>query len=236
MNCPCCHRAMAVEALPGHYGRDLELDLCTHCNVIWFDELEHVQLSGPATLKLVRDMHSRHDFDAVVELVSASCPRCDARLRSRSDRQRGVEFSSHVCVHGHGHFLSFYDFLKSKDMLRPLRGAKLKELREQVGCVGCTRCGAAVDLHTEVACTHCESPLMLLDPTALQDAVAAIHAEEQRKEAISPEEAAIDAALARARTERAFRKLDRENPDPWSRRHGKGWDLVHIVLELFTWV
>jgi hypothetical protein len=229
--CPCCHRATVLESLPGHYGRAVDLDVCMHCNVIWFDELEHVQLSGPATLKLVRDMHERHAFDRVVEISHATCPRCDSALRTRADRQRNVEFQSHVCVHGHGHFLTFYDFLKSKDMLRPLRGQDLKRLREQVGSVSCTNCGAPVDLHTETACGHCSSPLMLLDPQALEKAVGRIQAEEQRKADTSPEMVALEMALAKEKTEAAYRRMETQDR---VRQTTDGFDLVHIVLEVLT--
>lgn len=226
---------MVIEALPGHYGRTLELDVCHHCDVIWFDELEHIQLSGPATLTLVRDMHQHHETHPVVEIDKATCPRCEAPLRRRHDRQRNVRFNSHVCPHGHGHFLTFYDFLKSKDMLRPLRGEALQTLREQVGSVSCTNCAAPVDLHTETSCPHCDSPLMLLDPEAMDKAVGRIHAEEKRKADKPPELVALEMALAKQKTESAYRRMDQEDRARGRRvSDGQGWDLVHMVADVLS--
>ena len=33
--------------LPNHYGRTVEVDLCSHCHLVWFDLTETARLSGP---------------------------------------------------------------------------------------------------------------------------------------------------------------------------------------------
>jgi hypothetical protein len=50
---------MSLYDLPGHYGRNLEIDGCHECNAIWFDEWESTQLSPDGVVALFRLIHER---------------------------------------------------------------------------------------------------------------------------------------------------------------------------------
>jgi len=39
-------------ALNGHYGQQVEIDLCAPCHLVWFDAVESVRLTGVSTLSL----------------------------------------------------------------------------------------------------------------------------------------------------------------------------------------
>ena len=45
---------MQPQALDGHMGREIEIDLCEPCQSIWFDARENLQLTPGATLAMFR--------------------------------------------------------------------------------------------------------------------------------------------------------------------------------------
>ena len=74
------------------------------------------------------------------------CARCDLRLIDTHDRQRDTPFRYWRCGRRHGRFITFFDFLREKDFVRPLTPAQVAELRAQVRSVNCSNCGAPIDL------------------------------------------------------------------------------------------
>src|SRR3954452_16733293 len=172
MRCPGCDAAMTTLTVAGHVGTTIDIDLCAACQVIWFDQFESPRLSPGATLH-VFSLIARHKQAAPPPLREPlKCPRCDLRLLLTNDRQRNTPFRYRRCARDHGRLITFFDFLREKDFVRPLTPQQLAELRANVQMVNCSNCGAAVDLTGGSACTHCGTPLSMLDLNQI-DAMAA---------------------------------------------------------------
>lgn len=204
---------MERQTLGGQLGRDVEIDLCEPCQSLWFDGRENLQLTPGATLALFRSIGEhvrkpeRHDGELV------KCPRCSARLRRTQDLQRATRFEYFRCPNEHGRLITFFDFLKEKDFIRPLTPQQINELRRNVQIINCSNCGAPIDLGKTAACAHCASPLSMLDMNQAERLVAQLQAAESARGTIDP---ALPLALARARSdvELAFKGLP--GHDPWS--------------------
>jgi Zn-finger nucleic acid-binding protein len=154
---------MESQTLDGTLGRDLTIDLCTPCQAFWFDGHESLQLSPGATLSLFRLIGEHAARPQVREGDVTKCPRCASRLRRTSDMQRSTRFEYHKCPHEHGRLISFFDFLKSKDFVKPLSARELEELRQHIQMVNCSNCGGPIDLAHQSTCPRCGSPLSMLD-------------------------------------------------------------------------
>ncbi len=75
----------------------------------------------------------------------AKCPRCGAQLRRTQDMQRATRFEYFRCPNDHGRLITFFDFLKEKDFVKPLTPHQIAELRRNVESINCSNCGAPVD-------------------------------------------------------------------------------------------
>jgi len=211
VECPRCGASMEEETFDGHLGRSVAIDICHACQSFWFDTRESVALSPGSTLalfrvigeKITRPQHTNSDL--------AKCPRCKGRLRRTQDMQRATRFEYLNCPNGHGRLISFFDFLREKDFIRPLTPQQIAELRENVGSVNCANCGGPVDLSKGAVCLHCGTPLSMLDMKQAEKLVAQLQKAEDR--AHQPIDPALPIELLRARreTERAFAGIpDRE--------------------------
>ena len=132
MQCPACTAAMTALTLDGHLGTTVDLDLCATCQVIWFDRLESLRLSPGATLSLFRTIGERKQLSPPPLADPLKCPRCDLRLLLTNDRQRNTPFRYRRCARDHGRLITFFDFLREKDFVRPLSARQLAELRANV--------------------------------------------------------------------------------------------------------
>ena len=195
---------MQEYSLPGHLGRDVAIDLCEPCQAFWFDAHESLQLSPAATLSLFRVIGERAARPQLRDGDVVKCPRCKAHLRRTHDLQRATPFEYLKCPHEHGRLISFFEFLKSKDFVKPLTPKQIAELREHVQMVNCSNCGASIDLAHSAACAHCGSALSMLDMEhaervveQLRGAAAANH----HPDPLLP----VNLALARAHVEAALR-------------------------------
>jgi len=77
MNCPKCSAEMETVAF-----KDVEVERCTSCGGLWFDMLEHEDLSklkGAAEAIDTGDAAKGREMD---ELRVATCPKCHARMLS----------------------------------------------------------------------------------------------------------------------------------------------------------
>lgn len=188
---------MAAETLDGRLGRNVAIDICAGCQAFWFDRSENLQLSPASTLKLFRligdtPAQRRASISPVLK-----CPQCRSRLLNTHDMQRNTPFTYWKCPHEHGRFITFFDFLREKDFIRPLSALQIEELRRNVQTVNCSNCGAPIDLTRGSSCAHCASPLSMLDLKQAEDVVAQLRrASEPRS--IDP---ALPLELARARRE-----------------------------------
>ena len=202
---------MAEETFDGHLGRSVAIDICHACQSLWFDSRESVTLTPGSTLALFRVIGEKLTRPQHTDSELAKCPRCKGRLRRTRDMQRATRFEYLNCPNGHGRLISFFDFLREKDFIRPLTPQQIAELRENVGSVNCANCGAPVDLATGAACPHCATPLSMLDMKQAEKLVAQLQKAEDRTH--QPIDPALPLELLRARreTERAFADMtDRE--------------------------
>jgi uncharacterized protein YbaR (Trm112 family) len=134
------------------------------------------------------------------------CPRCHAHLEPTHDRQRNTPFEYWRCDHGHGRFITGFNFLREKNFIKPLSAGELEQLRQNVQTVNCSNCGGPIDVTHESACPHCGSPLSMVDMKQAQTLIAEL------RDAATPRP--IDPALplnlmkAREEVERIFAAAD----------------------------
>jgi hypothetical protein len=187
---------MTVVDLQGHGGAPVAVDMCTACHAFWFDRHESVRLAPASTLRLFT-LIGEHTSARPAFASRLRCPRCSAPLIKTQDRQRSTTFGYWRCDQGHGRFITYFDFLREKDFIRPLSGEQINELRRSVQSVNCSNCGAPIDLNTATTCASCGSPLSMID---LRQAEALM---EQLKKAAAPRavDPALPLELARARRE-----------------------------------
>jgi hypothetical protein len=127
--------------------------------------------------------------------------------------QRTTRFEYLRCPNQHGRLMTFFDFLREKDFIRPLTPEQLEQLRRNLQSVNCSNCGAAVNLTTSSACAHCGSPLSMLDLTQAEKLVQQLqHAEDRTARPVDPS-LPLELARARREVEAAFAGM----------RHGDGW-------------
>jgi hypothetical protein len=199
--------------LDGHLGRTIDVDLCEPCQSLWFDGKENLQLTPGATLAIFRSIgeHVRKPESHDAELVK--CPRCNARLRRTQDLQRATRFEYFRCPNNHGRLITFFEFLKEKDFIRPLTPQQINELRRNVQVINCSNCGAPIDLAKTTACGHCRSPLSMLDMNQAERLVKQLQEADSGKKEIDP---ALPLALAKARrdVDLAFQGVPGDHP--WS--------------------
>ena len=202
----------------------LTVDLCATCQAIWFDTYESLQLTPGGTIDLFRAIHQAHR-DVVRPLAAPlSCPRCDTVLAATQDVQRTTRFSYFRCRYGHGRLTPFVQFMLEKNFVRPLAPNELARLAQTATTIRCSSCGAPVDI-TSGVCTYCRSPLVILDPDAVQRALVDYDAAERRRvsTALDPDRQG-DAIIALARLEQALARSRAGDPP------GLGADLVTLGL------
>jgi len=177
---------MTALTLDGHLGTKVELDLCAACQVIWFDRLESLRLSPGATLSLFRTIGERKQTSPPPLGDPMKCPRCDLRLLLTNDRQRNTPFRYRRCAREHGRLITFFDFLREKDFVRPLSARQIAELRASVQSVNCSNCGAPIDLTLASACAHCSTPLSMLDLNQIEVMAAHLRRADEASRTIDP--------------------------------------------------
>jgi hypothetical protein len=212
MNCPGCGKPMTGEALDGHLGRGVAIDLCLACQLFWFDQGESLQLAPRSTLRLFRLIGEQAGAKRGPVSSEPRCPRCGSRLLPTHDKQRNTPFQYWRCDRRHGRLITFFDFLREKNFIRPLSPEQIEELRRNVHTVNCSSCGAAIDLAHASSCGHCASPLSMLDTQQTQQLVAQLQNADRSDKPVDP---MLPLLLARARgeVETAFASFER----------GPGW-------------
>lgn len=200
---------MTTETLDGRLGRSVAIDLCTGCQLFWFDQGESLQLEPRSTLRLFRIIGEQAAARRGVTSEEPRCPRCGARLLTTHDKQRNTPFRYWRCDRRHGRLITFFDFLREKDFIRPLSPEQVEELRRNLQTVNCSNCGAAIDLAHASACGHCGSPLSMLDTQQAQRLVAQLQNADRADKPVDP---ALPLQLERARreVETAFASFERQ--------------------------
>ncbi len=171
INCSSCRAPMEAHRFERKLTGDTELDLCFACQGIWFDEHESPRLAPSGVIELFKLIHEHRNDQRLPLSSPLSCPRCHERLIPSQDRVKSGLFNYQRCGQ-HGRFITFSQFMIEKGFVRQLNGAEIKELKARIGIVRCTGCGAPVDIRKDSACTHCRAPIAILDPQAVEAALA----------------------------------------------------------------
>jgi hypothetical protein len=208
MICPRCRAPMNQEILDGHLGTSVSIDLCLPCQAFWFDTYESLKLSPGAVLTLFRTIGEQALKPRPPAENDPRCPRCQLHLRPTHDQQRNTRFQYLRCPRDHGRFITFVDFLREKDFIRPLSASQIDELRRNVQMVTCSNCGGPIDLTKSTECLHCGSPLSMLDLKQAGALVAGLSTADHQRRPIDP---ALPLELERARrdVDAAFASFER---------------------------
>jgi hypothetical protein len=189
MICPNCAQQMTDWKLANRLGNQFTIDVCPPCQAFWFDRHEDLGLSPASTLQLMKYIGEHSSAPRQAFTDRPMCPRCGSGLTLAHNMTRNVRFVYWQCSIQHGHFISFFDFLKEKNFIRPLSPQEIQHLRETVQEVHCSNCGASVNLQTDSTCPYCHSPISILDLQEQQRMLA------QLKEAADASAKPVDPAL-----------------------------------------
>lgn len=230
MICPGCTREEMEElTLEALYGGQVVVDLCHGCHSLWFDQRESLQLSPHATLQLFRIIHEKQQETPRPLVDAMKCPRCAAPLALTRDLQRGTWFTYYRCPANHGRQTPFFQFLKEKNLVRPLSPKQLAELKAQVKVVRCSNCGAPVNLEQDTTCTHCQSAISALDPAQVEKTLAQLRAHDEKRQNVDPNVAA-QLVMDKLKTEGFYTRLNQEFPRSRRARTG-GLDLIEVGID-----
>lgn len=209
--CPSCRAAMTPLKLAGKLHGAVELDLCFTCQGIWFDGFESHQIAPGGIVDLFKLIHEHRDDMRMPLADPLTCPRCDEKLIRGLDQTKSGKFTYHRCLNGHGRFTVFAQFMIEKGFVRQLNPIEIKELAARIDSVRCTGCGAPVDIRRDAACTHCRAPIAILDPAAVEQALATYHQAAQSGELRRTERDPNALAEAILMTERQKSQRQRES-------------------------
>lgn len=224
---------MSEHTLGGHMGTSVVIDVCLQCQAFWFDGRESLQLTPASTLRLFRVIGEQAAAPRHALPARANCPRCSAVLDPVEDMQRTTKFRYRRCPRHHGRFITFFDFLREKDFVKPLSSEQLDHLRTHIQTVNCSNCGAPVDLAKTSACAHCKSPLSMLDMKHAQSVVEDLRAADVDLAQVDPM-LALDRLRARRQSERAFAQIDQGAS--WYRDASTAGTLGAGLLALGRWL
>jgi hypothetical protein len=199
MTCPNCGAQTTDWKLAGRLGAQFTIDVCTPCQAFWFDRHEDLGLTPASTLQLMKYIGDHSASPKPTFADRLMCPRCGSALTLAHNMTRNVRFVYWQCPSQHGHFISFFDFLKEKNFIRPLSPLEIQHLRETVQEVHCSNCGASVNLQANSACPYCHSPISILDLQEQQQMLAQLR--EAAGASAKPVDPALPLKLAMAKAE-----------------------------------
>lgn len=197
MTCSSCGAAMEASSLQAHGGAIVEVDICRGCHAFWFDPRESLQLAPGSTLRLFTLIGESPKGGRTPLSATLRCPRCAARLVLTNDLQRSTPFRYWRCDRSHGRFITFFDFLREKNFIRPLSAKQIEELRSNIQSINCSNCGAPIDLTKASVCAHCGTPLSMIDMAQAETVVTELRRAAEPK----PIDPLLPLQLARARRE-----------------------------------
>ena len=199
---------MAAMPLHGHYGRPIAIDLCAACNSVWFDDREDLSLAPGAVGQLFEAMGNAVTSARAPLRTRQACPRCDTGLLRTRDRLRNTPFEYFRCTQGHGRFMGFSAFLRSRQFVRDLTSEEVRALSVDARVIKCVNCGASTDIREHAACQYCQAPIAVLDAAQLSQTLKELRLAETRHAALDPTWP-LRAEQARRQTEAAFADLQR---------------------------
>ena len=213
--CPGCRGEMTQRTFETNYAAPVTVELCLPCAAFWFDGMESLALAPGSVLDLFVLIHENKRSPTPLGTALA-CLRCRAPLARTANMQRNTRFSYWRCPADHGHFITFLEFLREKNFVRPLSPLEIEDLKRNVRSVTCSSCGAPVDLTKDTACGYCRAPLSILDAKQVETVVASLKQEDTRRE--SARQGRVDPLVAaqlmqdRAAVARDFRKMEVDAP------------------------
>jgi len=210
MQCPGCSQEMASRTLEGYYERAVALDWCAGCGAFWFDTHESIALTPGSVLSLFTVINEKRPEPRSPLPDALACPRCRRRLEPTADMAGSTRFHYFRCPGEHGRLITFAEFLREKQFVRPLAAAEMAELRRHVQMIQCSSCGAPVDLAAGSACSHCRAPVSMLDPNQVETVVRQLKLAEERRKTEDP---ALAARLLTDRLE--VDRLFRDRQSGW---------------------
>lgn len=185
MDCPGCTHPMQAEKHAALYGGEVEIDECHHCNGLWFDGRESLQLAPGSTLKLFASMYERKAAAQQPLVPQKKCPRCGDLLVETFDMQRGTRFSYFRCQ-THGRYTTFFQFLREKNLVRAPSPKQLAELKANVKQVDCSNCAAPIVLADTVTCRHCDAPVSILSEDSINQTLKELQEKEAKRTTVDP--------------------------------------------------
>jgi len=200
---------MSQEKLDAKYGKSIELDICHPCSAFWFDSLEDLALTPDGVLHLFVVINDNRSTQRNPLGTTMACPRCRQRLVLMHDMQRATRFTYWGCPGDHGHFITFFEFLREKNFIRPLSAPEIATLKQNVRTVTCSSCGAPVNVETDAVCPYCRAPLSMLDARQVETVVADLKREAAKRQTVDPT-LAVRLLQDRTAVERSFRNTERE--------------------------
>ena len=210
---------MAAYRVAGHNGVEIELDLCHACHGIWFDGNENLRMSPQGVIDLFGDLHQHRDDPQAPLASDMACPRCRRRLTEGSDVVKHGRYFTYRCPQRHGRFSTFSSFMIEKGFVRQLTKPEIADLAERLKVIHCNSCGAPVNLREHSACPYCRAAFSLLDPKAVEQALANYGQKAQRSvEGPQP----VDLADALVAIERDRERAKREEQQDRWRQSGNG--------------
>ena len=233
--CPACAEPMRVLSIPYAPGRPMAVDSCEPCRGLWFDTGEHIRMSAEGTLALVRHLAAAPEAPRRRLPLTLACPVCGDRLGATYDLVGDTQYRYFRCPGKHGLFISVFDFLRSRGLLRGLSPVEAEALRRKVTTVNCSGCGAPVDLEGTRTCTYCQAPLSVIDTEHLKAAIAQLERDAEANRPTRRTRPVVQAEDVVQEWRRA-RETD-EDDDPqllWRRR--RGIDLLDVGATVLGWL
>jgi hypothetical protein len=214
----------------GNLNGRIDLDLCFTCQALWFDRHESTQIAPEGVIELFRLIHENRQQLRHPLAASLRCPRCTDRLGHTFDMGKSGRFNYYRCPQTHGRFTPFAQLMTEKGFVRQLAPLEIQTLAARVHSIHCGSCGAPFDIRKEAACPFCRSPITLLDPQAVEQALARYRQAETRRHQRDP--LLIADALLSSERERERQKLKPKSTEP----HALGEILdsgLDVVWQLF---
>jgi uncharacterized Zn finger protein (UPF0148 family) len=161
---------MQVHALPGHYGKSVEIDLCGPCHLVWFDSIEQARLSGPGLLELIGSMAQAQSLPHHTLGGGIGCLRCGRATRVVHNQTRWGRSQQLECPQRDGAWQTFGQFLGERGLLRPMSSADRARALARDGALHCVSCGGALG-QADITCPWCSAAPALVDVARLARAL-----------------------------------------------------------------
>lgn len=184
--CPSCRATMLRLNLDGRLQNSVALDLCFVCQGIWFDAHESAQITPGGIIDLFRLIHEHREELRQSLAGRLRCPRCRDDLQHSLDIGKSGKFNYYRCIQDHGRFTPFAQLMIEKGFVRQLSPTEIKGIAAHISTIHCNGCGAPFDIRTDAACPYCRSPIAILDPAAVEKALANYQKTEIRRKECNP--------------------------------------------------